>query len=89
MEAFFEEARSREMRVIAGLTGVDKFAPEEYCISPEDFYIQSKQLIEQFHQRDCCLYPITPSFAVGCSEVHDGRSLQSGPLQHHHTGWQH
>jgi guanine deaminase len=77
------------MCVIAGLTSVDKFAPEEYCISPEDFYIQSKQLIEQYHQRDYCLYLITPRFAVGCSEAHDGRSLQSGPLQQHHTGWQH
>jgi len=68
-EVFFEEARSRGMRVIAGLTGIDKFAPEEYCISPEDFYIQSKQLIEQYHHRDRCLYAITPRFAVGCSEA--------------------
>ena len=68
-EVFFEEARSRGMRVIAGLIGIDKFAPEEYGISPEDFYIQSKQLIEQYHQRDRCLYGITPRFAVGCSEA--------------------
>jgi guanine deaminase len=68
-EVFFEEARDRGMRVIAGLTGIDKFAPEEYCISPEDFYTQSKQLIERYHQRDRCLYAITPRFAVGCSEA--------------------
>jgi guanine deaminase len=68
-EVFFEEAVARKMRVIAGLTGIDKFAPKEYCISPDDFYSQSKRLIEQYHHRDRCLYAITPRFAVGCSDA--------------------
>ena len=56
------------MRVIAGLTGIDKFAPEDYCITPEDFYNESKKLIEKYHGLNRCLYAITPRFAVGCSE---------------------
>ena len=67
-EVFFEEAITRGMRVIAGLTGIDKFAPEDYCISPNDFYNESKKLIEKYHGLNRCLYAITPRFAVGCSE---------------------
>ena len=67
-EVFFEEAIKRGMRVIAGLTGIDKFAPKDYCISPNDFYNESKKLIEKYHGLNRCLYAITPRFAVGCSE---------------------
>ena len=67
-EVFFEEAITRGMRVIAGLTGIDKFAPEDYCISPNNFYNESKKLIEKYHGLNRCLYAITPRFAVGCSE---------------------
>ena len=67
-EVFFDEAIARGMRVIAGLTGIDKFAPDDYCISPHEFYEESKKLIEKYHGLDRCLYAITPRFAVGCSE---------------------
>ncbi len=68
-EVFFEEALARGMRVIAGLTGIDTFAPDEYCIAPDDFYAESKRLIATYHRRDRCLYAITPRFAIGCSEA--------------------
>src|SRR3954462_935914 len=32
-EEFFEEAAARNMRVIAGLTGIDRFAPDDVCIT--------------------------------------------------------
>lgn len=67
-EEFFAEAERRGMRTIAGLTGIDLFAPEEYVISPEDFYTESKKLIEKYHRQGRHLYAITPRFAVGCSD---------------------
>jgi guanine deaminase len=67
-EVFFEAAAERGMRVIAGLTGIDKFAPPDTVISPDDFYHQSKDLIARFHGKGRNLYAITPRFAVGCTE---------------------
>jgi guanine deaminase len=68
VEVFFEAALKRRMRVIAGLTGIDKFAPDDYLITPQKFYQESKKLIERYHRHGRCLYAITPRFAVGCSE---------------------
>ncbi|MHC1788692.1 guanine deaminase [Solidesulfovibrio sp.] len=66
-EEFFEEATRRNMRVIAGLTGIDRFAPADFCITPGDFYTESKRLIERYHRKGRNLYAITPRFAVGCT----------------------
>ena len=66
-EVFFEEAAKRNMRVIAGLTGIDRFAPADAGITPEAFYKESKRLIEAYHRKGRNLYAITPRFAVGCT----------------------
>jgi guanine deaminase len=66
-EVLFEEAAKRNMRMIAGLTGTDRFAPPEVCITPEYFYKESKRLIEKYHRKGRNLYAITPRFAVGCT----------------------
>lgn len=66
-EAFFEEASKRKMRVIAGLTGIDQFAPPEYVNEPEEFYQQSAELIKKYHRQGRNLYAITPRFAFGAS----------------------
>jgi guanine deaminase len=66
-EEFFDEAARRAMRVISGLTGVDRFAPAEFCITPDDFYRESARLIERYHRKGRNLYAITPRFAVGCT----------------------
>jgi len=66
-EEFFEEATRRNMRVIAGLTGIDRFAPKDFCITPDAFYKESKRLIEHYHRKGRNLYAITPRFAVGCT----------------------
>ncbi len=58
----------RGMRTIAGLTGIDRFAPPDYVITPEDFYRESKRLIETYHRKGRHLYAITPRFAVGCTD---------------------
>ena len=66
-EEFFDEAARRGMRVIAGLTGIDRFAPDEFLITPDDFYRESQRLIERYHRKGRTLYAITPRFAVGCT----------------------
>ncbi|QDU64080.1 Guanine deaminase [Planctomycetes bacterium Pan216] len=75
-EVFFEAAAERNMRVIAGLTGIDRFAPDDYLITPDDFYHQTKSLIERFHRKGRGLYAITPRFAVGCTTAMMDRSRQ-------------
>jgi guanine deaminase len=67
-EEFFEESTRRGMRNIAGLTGIDRFAPPEFLNTPEQFYRESKRLIEKYHRKARNLYAITPRFAVGCTE---------------------
>jgi guanine deaminase len=68
-EELFDEAARRDMRVISGLTGVDRFAPADCVISADDFYRESQRLIERYHRKGRSLYAITPRFAVGCTEA--------------------
>jgi len=41
-EEFFEEATRRDMRVIAGLSGIDRFGPDDFLITPDDFYRENQ-----------------------------------------------
>jgi guanine deaminase len=66
-EEFFEEATRRGMRVIAGLAGIDRFAPDDFLITPDDFYRETKRLIELYHGNGRNLYAITPRFPGVCS----------------------
>lgn len=66
-EELFEEASRRNMRTIAGLTGIDRHAPEAFLNRPDDFYKESKRLIERYHRQKRNLYAITPRFAFGAS----------------------
>jgi guanine deaminase len=66
-EALFEEAARRNMRIIAGLTGIDRHAPADYLNTPEQFYRDSKRLIARWHGQGRTLYAITPRFAFGAS----------------------
>lgn len=68
-EEFFAEAERRGMRTIAGLTGIDRFAPPEHLIAPEDFYRETKRLIATYHKQGRHLYAITPRFALGCTDT--------------------
>jgi guanine deaminase len=81
-EEFFDEAARRDMRVISGLTGIDRFAPDEFLITPGDFYRESRQLIERYHRKGRLLYAITPRFAVGCTAEMMERCRQ---LKQEHT----
>lgn len=67
VDAFFEEATHRNMLVIGGLTGIDRFAPEGSYDSAENFYKDNLKLIEKWHRKGRNLYAITPRFPLGCS----------------------
>jgi guanine deaminase len=66
-EELFDEAARRNMRTIAGLTGIDRHAPAEFLNTPEQFYRESKRLIGRYHKQGRNLYAITPRFAFGSS----------------------
>src|SRR5262249_28105339 len=67
-EVLFDESERRGMRMIAGLTGSDRFAPDYAVISADDFYRESSRLIERYHRKGRNLYAITPRFSVGCTD---------------------
>ena len=67
-EELFEAARRLDMRVIAGLTGIDRNAPDYYVDTADNFYRDSAELIERYHRQGRNLYAITPRFAMGSSK---------------------
>jgi len=68
VDAFFEEASRRHLRMIAGKVLMDRNAPDFLTDTPETAYDESKQLIEKWHKHDRLLYAITPRFAVTSSD---------------------
>lgn len=68
VDAFFEEASRRHLRMIAGKVLMDRNAPDFLTDTPETAYAESKQLIEKWHKHDRLLYAITPRFAVTSSD---------------------
>lgn len=64
-DAFFTEASRRNMLVIGGLTGIDRFAPDGSWDTPGHFYNDSKKLIHKWHRKGRNLYAITPRFPLG------------------------
>ncbi|HEY9680157.1 MAG TPA: guanine deaminase [Oculatellaceae cyanobacterium] len=67
VEAYFDEASKRNLRVIGGLTGMDRFGPPENMDSADNFYKDSKKMIEKYHRKGRNLYAITPRFPLGSS----------------------
>lgn len=63
VDAFFEAARARGMRMAAGKVMMDRNAPAALCDTPETGYAQSKALLERWHDKDRMTYVITPRFA--------------------------
>ncbi len=66
-EAFFEEAASRNMRMIGGKTMMDRNAPDAVLDTPRSAYDDSKELIEKWHGVGRAHYAITPRFAITSS----------------------
>ena len=63
IEALFEEALDKNMRIIAGKVMMDRNAPDYLLDSPKTSYQDSKNLIEKWHNHGRLQYAITPRFA--------------------------
>ena len=63
VDALFEEAARRNLRLIAGKVLMDRHAPAELLDTPRSSYDQSKALIKKWHGRGRASYAITPRFA--------------------------
>jgi len=64
VDAFFEEAQRRNLRMIAGKVMMDRNAPDFLTDTAESSYAETKQLIEKWHKCDRLLYAVTPRFAI-------------------------
>ena len=63
VDALFEAAERRQMRLIAGKVLMDRHAPDGLLDTPDSAYNDSKALIEKWHGKGRNLYAITPRFA--------------------------
>ncbi len=63
VDALFEEAQARNVRLIAGKVLMDRNAPKALQDTAQQGYDDSKKLIQKWHGKDRLLYAITPRFA--------------------------
>ncbi len=63
VDALFEEAVEKNMRIIAGKVLMDRHAPNYLLDTPESGYQDSKALIQKWHNHKRLQYAITPRFA--------------------------
>ena len=88
VDAFFEAAEKRNLRMICGKVLMDRNAPEALRDTPAQGYSDSKRLIETWHEKGRLRYAITPRFAPTCSEEQlalAGQLLKEHPGVHVHT----
>lgn len=64
VDAIFEAAKKRNMRLISGKVLMDRNCPDDLCDTAESGYSESKALIEKWHGDGRLSYAITPRFAV-------------------------
>jgi len=69
VQAFFQAAAARRMRMAAGKVLMDRNCPEYLRDSPGAGERDSRELLEAWHGRERLLYAITPRFAVTSSEA--------------------
>ena len=63
VDAYFEAAARRNMRVVAGKTCMDRNAPEGLRDTAQTAYDDSKALLQKWHGRGRASYAITPRFS--------------------------
>ncbi len=63
VDALFEEALKRDMRIIAGKVMMNRNAPDYLLDTTQSSYDDSKELIKKWHKKSRLLYAITPRFA--------------------------
>jgi guanine deaminase len=88
IDAFFEVAFRRELRMVAGKVLMDRNCPEYLRDSPDSGYTESMELLERWHGQDRLGYAITPRFAVTSSEAQlelAGKLAREHPDAHIHS----
>ncbi|RLU03616.1 MAG: guanine deaminase [Ketobacter sp.] len=88
VDAFFQAAQQRCLRMIAGKVMMDRHAPEGLCDTAEQSYADSKALIERWHGVDRLQYAVTPRFAPTSTQQQlnkAGQLLQEHPGVYLHT----
>ena len=83
VDAFFEAALEKKMRVIAGKVLMDRNAPPALLDTAKSGYDQSKALIKKWHGKDRLSYAITPRFAP--TSTHE-QLIATGSLWSEHPG---
>ncbi len=69
VQAFFQAAAARRMRMAAGKVLMDRNCPEYLRDSASGGERDSRELLEEWHGRERLLYAITPRFAATSSEA--------------------
>lgn len=83
VDAFFQEAHARNLRMISGKVLMDRNCPDYLQDTPELGYTQSKELIEKWHNKGRLRYAVTPRF----SPTSTPEQLQkAGQLLQEHDG---
>jgi guanine deaminase len=88
VEALFEEAHRRNLRLIAGKVMMDRNAPENLRDTAASSYEESAALIAKWHHRGRLQYAVTPRFAITSTPeqlTFAGRLLQEFPDVYLHT----
>lgn len=88
VDAFFEEAESRNLCMIAGKVMMDRNAPDFLLDTAESSYTETKELIERWHKKGRLRYAVTPRFAITSTNAQlkmAGRLLQEYPDVYLHT----
>jgi len=77
VDAFFEQAQQRNLRMLSGKVLMDRHAPEALRDTPERAYDESAELIERWQGVGRLDYAVTPRFAPTSS---DAQLLAAGQL---------
>lgn len=88
IDAFFNAAQTKRLRMVAGKVMMDRNAPESILDTANSSYEESKALIEQWHGKDRLGYAVTPRFAPTSTRAQldaAGKLLQEYPDVHLHT----
>ena len=88
VDAFFEAASRRNLRMIAGKVMMDRNAPDFILDTAETSYLESKQLIKKWHKQGRLLYAVTPRFAITSTDEQlrlAGKLLKEFPDVYLHT----
>lgn len=85
LEALFQAAQKRNMRMISGKTMMDRNAPEGLMDTATSAYDDSKALMDKWHGVDRLGYAITPRFAVTSSQAQ--LEVAGALLREHPEAW--